>query len=205
MVRSWADFRAYVTADRISRRGGNLVRAFLWDPRARFAILMRFNEWLLNAGWPWIVRAPGIVWYRRLSVRLGFSIPLNIFGPGVAFPHYGLIVIAPTVRIGRNCRMHVGVHLGGAAVMMDPRDIVGQSAPLLGDNVYIAPGAKLYGPTVIGDDCVIGTNAVVTKSFPQTGVTLAGMPAKVISEKGSDGMLVRGADQVPYLNREPKP
>ena len=37
----------------------------------------------------------------------------------------------------------------------------------------------LFGGIVIGNDVSIGANAVVNRSFPD-GVTLAGVPAKVI-------------------------
>lgn len=53
-------------------------------------------------------------------------------------------------------------------------------APRLGDNVYIGPGAKIFGPIEIGDNVAIGANAVVNKSFPDS-VTIAGVPAKIIS------------------------
>ena len=56
--------------------------------------------------------------------------------------------------------------------------------PTLGNNVWIAPGAKLYGRITIGNQCAIGANAVVNKSFPD-GVTLAGIPAYIISDRGN--------------------
>src|SRR5690606_33443392 len=31
--------------------------------------------------------------YKRLSLKLGFSIPPNVFGPGLAIVHYGTIVV----------------------------------------------------------------------------------------------------------------
>lgn len=170
-----------------------MLRDWMLDPVSRFAMLMRFNEWLLNRSTPYVLRMPFWLWYRRLSVRLGYSIPLNVFGPGMALPHYGNIVIDPTTRIGRNCRMHIGVNLGGSNKIMDRRDIVEQDAPIIGDDVYIGPGVKMYGPVTIGSGCVIGANAVVTRSFPEDGKTIAGIPARVIADSGSEGRLIRGA------------
>lgn len=37
--------------------------------------------------------------------------------------------------------------------------------PVLGDNVYIGPGAKIFGKVQIADGCKVGANAVVNKSF----------------------------------------
>src|SRR5262245_147212 len=95
------------------------LRTFLFDPVARFTWLMRFGEYLRNTNKPFLIRLPFLLWFRRLSVRLGFSLGYNIFGPGVAIVHYGLLVIDPTTRIGKNCRIHMGAHIGGAAQFVD--------------------------------------------------------------------------------------
>ena len=50
--------------------------------------------------------------YHRLSVKLGFSIPPNVCNRGLSLPHYGNIVINPACKIGKNCRIHVGVNIG---------------------------------------------------------------------------------------------
>jgi serine O-acetyltransferase len=84
-------------------------------------------------------------------------------------------------KIGENCRIHVGVNIGTEAGY-------GDRAPTIGNNCYIAPGAKIFGKIVIGDNNVIGANAVVNKSFEQSGVSIAGVPAKIISYKGKNGL-----------------
>jgi serine O-acetyltransferase len=154
---------------------------------------MRLHAYLVNTGKPALLRAPVVLWFRSLSLKLGFSIGPNVFGPGVAIVHHGLLIIDPTTRIGRNCRVHMGVHLGGASGFVPPGE-ADQYSPRIGDNVYLAPGCKIYGPVVIGDNCVVGANAVVTRSFPEAGQVLAGAPARVISDRGSDSMLFKGAD-----------
>lgn len=193
MIDSRKTMKAYIRADRASRGGGSALKAFLLDPVARFTVMMRWLEYLINTRKPAIIRLPLLFWYRRLSVRLGFSVAPGIFGPGLAIVHYGLLVIDPTARVGRNARVHAGVNIGGAAHFVDPAEAHLHS-PRIGDNVYIGPGAKLYGPIVIGDDCVIGANAVVTKSFPEAGLTLAGIPAKVIARGGQGERVLKGAE-----------
>ena len=193
MIRNQADLRSYVHADCRSRGAPLTLRNWLFDPVLRFQVLMRLDEYLLNTGKPFVLRLPVLLWFRRLSVRLGFSMGPNIFGPGLAIIHYGTIVIDPTTRIGKNCRIHVGSHIGGAAQFVDPAD-AHKFSPRIGDNVYIGPGAKLYGPIVVGDNCVIGANAVLTKSFPEAGLILAGVPAKVIGKGGAGERVIRGAD-----------
>ena len=112
----------------------------------------------------------------KLSLKLGFSIPLNAFGPGLAIVHYGTIVVSSAAKIGKNCRLHEGVNIGatnGSTL-----------APKIGDNVFIGSGAKIIGDISIADNVAIGANAVVVKSITEVG-TYGGIPAKKISDNDS--------------------
>lgn len=111
---------------------------------------------------------------QKLGVRLGFSIPVNTCGPGLSLPHYGNIVINHNAKIGANCRIHSGVNIGASGGSKE--------APHLGDNVYIAPGAILFGNIHIGNNNTIGANATVNKSFTEENVVIAGTPAKIVKE-----------------------
>lgn len=71
------------------------------------------------------------------GVRLGFSIPINVFGPGFRINHYGLIVVNPKARVGAFCDIHQGVNIG--------EGFGKDEVPEIGDHVYIGPGAKIYG------------------------------------------------------------
>lgn len=55
--------------------------------------------------------------FRKISVRLGYSIPINVIGPGFSLPHRGNIIINPNTKIGKNCRIHVGVTIGANATV----------------------------------------------------------------------------------------
>jgi len=109
----------------------------------------------------------------KLSIRLGFTIPINTFGPGLCIPHYGTIVVTHKSKIGKNCRLHHGVGIGAY-----------KGGPTIGNNVYIGPGAKLFGDIKIGNNVSIGANSVVTKSF-EDNVSIAGIPAKIISHQST--------------------
>lgn len=52
--------------------------------------------------------------------------------------------------------------------------------PIIGNNVYIATGAKILGPIKIGNNVTIGANSVVIKDVPDNMV-VAGVPAKIIN------------------------
>ncbi|ETN96216.1 serine O-acetyltransferase [Zhouia amylolytica] len=112
--------------------------------------------------------------FRKRSMRLGFSIPENVFGPGLAIVHYGTIVINSNAKVGANCRIHACTNIGASGGNPE--------APQLGNNVYIAPGAKIYGNINIANNIAIGANAVVHKSFEEEGILIAGNPAKKIKD-----------------------
>lgn len=163
--------------------------ALLRDPVNMFMFLLRAKEWTVNARVPLFLRLPIAVMFRHQSVKLGFSIPPNTFGPGLAIVHYGPIVVNGNARIGRNCRIHVCVNIGGSGGLVDA-ETAKCLAPHIGDEVYIGPGAKIFGPVRIADRCAVGANAVVNENFDAPGCSIAGVPARVVSDKGSAGMIV---------------
>lgn len=111
---------------------------------------------------------------RKLGIKLGYSIPANVFGPGLSLPHYGTIVVSKHAKIGCNCRLHVSTNIGASAGNKD--------APVIGDNVYIGSGAILFGKIKIANNITIGANATVNKNFDISNVVIAGSPAKVVKE-----------------------
>lgn len=111
--------------------------------------------------------------FMRASVRLGFSIPLHTFGPGLSIAHYGTIAVHRDARIGRNCRIHQGVTIGSQS----------GAAPIIGDDCFIGANACVIGPVRLGNRCVVAAMAVVTRSFGDDAI-LVGSPARDIrSEK----------------------
>lgn len=118
--------------------------------------------------------------HKFLSVVMGIQIPLGTkIGKGVYLPHYGTIVVHQNAVIGENCNIGQGVTIGVAG-RGEKRGV-----PHIGNFVYIAPGAKVVGKIKIGNNVMIGANAVVTKDVPDNAV-VAGVPAKVVSFKGWD-------------------
>lgn len=171
-VGSLSQLRKFVLLDFRARRSVSL-----WNPIVRFQISLRIYEYLINSG-NRVLRILFSLYFKRLSIRLGFSIPPNVFGPGLCIVHYGTIVVSPHARVGRNCRIHAGVNIGGKAGFYSISDASCLS-PSIGSNCYIGPGAKIFGPVVLGSGCVVGANAVVNKSF-NSHSTLVGVPAKEV-------------------------
>ena len=88
--------------------------------------------------------------------------------PGILkiIAHYGPIVVNNTAKVGKNCRIHEGVTIGATGKN-------GQAA-IIGDNCFLATGAKVIGDIHLGNDIAVGANAVVTKSFLEDKITLGG-------------------------------
>jgi serine O-acetyltransferase len=113
------------------------------------------------------------------GVQIG---PGACIGPGLYIGHFGCIVVSGRAVLGANCNLSQGVTVGIAG-RGDARGV-----PVIGDRVYVGAGAKVLGKISIGDDVAVGANAVVTHDV-RSGVTVAGIPAKVISESGSRGFI----------------
>lgn len=99
-------------------------------------------------------------------------------GPGLYIGHLGCLIVSGGAVIGRDCNLSQGVTIGISS-KQGKRGI-----PVLGDRVYVGPGAKVLGPITVGSDSAIGANAVVVSDVPP-GVTVAGVPARIVSENGS--------------------
>lgn len=108
--------------------------------------------------------------FKKLSCKLGFTINPNCFGPGLRIAHRGTIVVNGKCKIGANCTINACVNIGAKAGF-------DEQVPKIGNNVYIGPGAKLYGDISIADGCTIGANAVVNKSCSKPYTILVGIPA----------------------------
>ncbi len=181
MIDSRQKYREYIRQDQLALGRKQDARPRLFgDEIWKFEILLRKVEYDLNCRRGVMGKLVG-KWHKmrfhRLSVRLGFTIPPNVFGPGLSIPHYGTIVVHGNVRAGKNCRLQEGVTIGATNG--------GHEAAVIGDNCYFGSGAKVIGAVRIADDVAVGANAVVTKDIAESGVTWAGAPAGKISDRDS--------------------
>ncbi len=89
-----------------------------------------------------------------------------VIGKNVQFVHNGLgVVIHPKTKIDDNVMIYQNVTIGGNTKSKDGK-ITNIGAPYIKANTIIYSGAVVLGPIEIGENCVIGANAVVTKSVP---------------------------------------
>jgi serine O-acetyltransferase len=99
-------------------------------------------------------------------------------GEGLFIDHGAGIVIGETAEIGNFCTLYHEVTLGGTG-----REKGKKRHPTLGDFVLVGSGAKILGPFRIGDNAMIGANAVVLNEVPD-GATVVGVPGKMVRQRG---------------------
>ncbi len=103
-------------------------------------------------------------------------------GDGSKLGYKGIgVVIHKRAVIGKNCIIGTNVTIGGKSGY--------EQVPVIGDNCYIGSGAKVLGPIKIGNNVVIGANAVMLKDAPDNTVW-AGVPAKCIKERITQDYIV---------------
>ena len=188
MIQSKADLKHYLEQDRIAlyktRKRPRIAGDEIWQ----YEILLRKTEYYMNCKKDPLGKAAA-VWLhyrlRKMGRKLcGFHIPPNAFEEGLSIAHWGPIVVHPSAHIGKNCRIHQCVTIGATN---------GQTqAATIGDNCFIGPCSSVIGNITIGNDIAIGANSVVTKSFADDGITIAGTPAKKISDNNSHSNLAPG-------------
>ena len=112
--------------------------------------------------------------YRRLGIKLGFSIGYKCFGYGLVIPHYGTIVVGDDNRCGNYCVLHTSICISGEG-----------GGKKIGDALYASSGSRIYKPITLGNNVQVCSNSVVNKSFLDDNIVLGGMPAMVKKEKVS--------------------
>jgi serine O-acetyltransferase len=127
-------------------------------------MLYRGSHRLWARGW----ETPAELVWRLNYFLTGADIhPGAEIGGGLRLTHTAGLVIGKGARIGSNVTLLHGVTLGGSSRGFFADDSNRPDGfPTIGDGSKIAAGAKLLGPIMIGRECFIGANAVVSKDLP---------------------------------------
>ena len=104
--------------------------------------------------------------------------PAAVIGAGLMVDHATGLVIGETAEVGVNVSLLHGVTLGGTG------NGTGKRHPTVGMGVMISSGAKVLGDITIGEGSKVGAGSVVLESVP-AGVTVAGVPAKIVGKAGA--------------------
>ncbi len=156
-----ADLRAH---------GGNFGAQGFWA-----LVVYRFGRWRYGVRPLPLRKLCSLVYrilYKLVQIVTGIELPCEVeLGRNFVIDHFGGIVVSGYARFGDNCRIRNGVVVGLARTD-DP------CAPVIGDNVDIGAGAKVLGRIRVGNNVLIGANAVVTRDVPDDSLAV-GIPAVI--------------------------
>lgn len=96
---------------------------------------------------------------RKFHIEIGNNIKA---GKNLMFPHPRNITIASEVQIGDDCQINQNVTIGGNMRKTKQREWGMQKLPIIKDKVVLYTGCVVAGPAIIGSNCLIGANAVIT-------------------------------------------
>lgn len=148
--------------------GGDISRQGLW-----VMLVFRLGQWRYRIRPP-LLRKPFSLIYRILRTLCQIMTGIELHcetrvGRRLLIEHFGGIVISGDTVIGDDVVIRQGVTIGLSHTGQ-------RGAPVIGNRVDIGAGAKILGPIHIGDDAVIGANAVVIRDVP-AGMLAVGVPA----------------------------
>jgi serine O-acetyltransferase len=155
-------------------------------------IVYRLRRWVLTECKNRLIRKMlniiGTLFQLFVEVATGIWIlPQAEIGPGLYIGHFGEIIVGDT-KFGKLCNISNGNSFGFAGR--------GEKwgLPEIGDYVFVAPGAKVFGKIRVGNHVAVGANAVVTKDVPDNAVVV-GVPAKIINYDSSRDFVVFNKDK----------
>jgi serine O-acetyltransferase len=128
----------------------------------------RLGHWLWRSDVPLLPRLLALAGRMVSGIEIA---PSASIGPGLLIVHGTGVTIEAGAKIGPNATIYQGVGIGQRFSPSSPEGV-----PTIGRNVEVYAGAKVLGPITIGDNCRIGANAVVLRSFLEDS-TRVGVPA----------------------------
>jgi acetyltransferase-like isoleucine patch superfamily enzyme len=180
---------------------GRLLVRYLW------------RRLFTSAGWRW--QTSGLVFFGRdLALQIGRKGTIRFgrfvwIGDGTKIRcHEGVVEIGDKTVFGQECTIsaYQRVRIGEQCVIADramfidfdhgtaeverPIRVQGiyKRDTVVGSNVWVGYGACVLRGVRVGDNAVIGTNAVVTRDVPANAV-VGGVPAKVLRMREAPGEL----------------
>ena len=162
-----------------------LLRCLCLLPGYKYSFWMRTAKYAKQGG---ILLTPLYLMSRlmmnRYQYKYGICIPYNTrIAEGLYIGHYGGIFVNHEARIGKNCNINQDVSIGATYGGRNP------GIPVIGDNAYLGPGAKIIGGITLGNNVAVGANCVVNIDVPDNGVVI-GNPCKIVSYQGSKEYIV---------------
>jgi carbonic anhydrase/acetyltransferase-like protein (isoleucine patch superfamily) len=90
-----------------------------------------------------------------------------------------------SVKIGKDCMLSSNILFraadGHTLFDVGSGDVINRSRPIkIGDHVWIGAGATFLKGAEVASNVIIGANSIVSKSYLEENVALAGAPARVV-------------------------
>jgi serine O-acetyltransferase len=154
------------------------IRIFL-EPGTIAVLVYRYGRWVAGLNIPVLKQLLNILYVAgKAFVVLGFGIYIPVranIGKGFVIHNFSGIFICES-KIGENFIVFQNVTIGHLRGQPEP--------PKLGDNVFLAAGAKVLGSVTLGNNVAVGANSVVVNDVPDN-CTVMGVPARIISRDTS--------------------
>lgn len=161
-----------------------------WGSQGFWALFWhRFGNWRMAVRSK-LLRAPLTVIYRIMFKACqwfgGIMLPYTVrVGRRVRIDHFGgMVLVAQSIGDDVIIRQNTTFGISGLDAL--------HARPVIGNRVEIGAGAVIVGAITVGDDAIVGANAVVTKPVPP-GAIVGGVPAKLIRMR-----------ELPQIAREPE-
>lgn len=163
--------------------GKCFLKFFIQNRGFKVAFYYRISSYLLrsNKRFLYFLYKPFLF---HIQNKYGVDLyPKTKIDSGFFMNHTYGIVIHSDATLGKNVNVSKGVVIGQANR--------GSKAgvPQIGNNVFIGPNACLFGNVKVGNNVAIGANSVVLSDVPDNSV-VAGIPARVVSDKGAEGYVI---------------
>jgi serine O-acetyltransferase len=185
----FSEFRYLVRADMYRYSGRTGWRSFLhhllflpvvMHPGFKYSFFLRLCAYLRSKKLlRYTIYGPIRLLLYHYERKYGIMIPVTTaIGSGLCIVHYSGIFVNRLAVIGKNLTILQGVTIGD--VDEGPR----AGAAIIGDNVYLGPGAVIIGKVMVGNNVVVGANCVVTRDVPDNAMVV-GVPGRVVALTGS--------------------
>ena len=168
----WMDARSIAERDPAAK---GVWQVFFLYPGFQILIYHRVAHALYRAHFFFLARFVSQLgrFFTGIEIHPGAKI-----GQGLFIDHGMGVVIGETAEIGDDCTLYQGVTLGGTGKHK------GKRHPTLGDRVLVGAGAQILGPFQVGNNAMIGANAVVLSEVPE-GATVVGVPGRMVRLAGA--------------------
>ncbi|MNC27532.1 Serine acetyltransferase [compost metagenome] len=156
-----------------------------WGAQGFWVMLVyRFGRWRYGVRPALLRKLCSFVYkvlFKLVQIVTGVELPCEVVvGRNFVIDHFGGIVISGYAQFGDDCRIRNGVVVG-------LKNVDEPTAPVIGNKVDIGAGAKVLGNIRIGNNVIIGSNAVVLIDVPDNSLAV-GVPATIKVRKPTEVM-----------------